>query len=217
MDTGRCDIRAVFGFMDRKKHWDKTYATRRSSRLSWYQENPDYSLAMIRRAGRGLDEAIIDVGGGASALVDCLLQAGYQDLTVLDISSTALARVKLRLGDRSSMIEWIEADITDYEADRTYALWHDRAVFHFLTREEDRKSYVNMLRQSLSRGGQVIIAAFAIGGPEKCSGLNIVQYDSRRLARELGSEFRLLEQAAEEHQTPAGAIQKFGYYRFIME
>jgi len=203
--------------MDRKKHWEKTYATRRSRRLSWYQENPDYSLAMIRHAGTGLDEAIIDVGGGASVLVDCLLQMGYEDLTVLDISSTALARVKVRLGDRSSMIEWIEADITDYEADRTYALWHDRAVFHFLTREEDRKSYVNMLRQSLSRGGQVIIAAFAIGGPEKCSGLDIVQYDSRRLARELGSEFRLLEQVAEEHQTPAGAIQKFGYYRFIRE
>ena len=203
--------------MDRKEHWESTYTTRRSSRLSWYQEKPVCSLAMIRHAGTGLDEAIIDVGGGVSVLVDCLLQMGYEDLTVLDISSTALARVKVRLGDRSSMIEWIEADITDYEADRTYALWHDRAVFHFLTREEDRKSYVNMLRQSLSRGGQAIIAAFAIGGPEKCSGLDIVQYDSRRLARELGSEFRLLEQAAEEHQTPAGAIQKFGYYRFIRE
>jgi len=201
--------------MNRKEHWESTYTTRRSNRLSWYQEKPDYSLAMIRRAGTGLGEAIIDVGGGASALVDCLLQAGYEDLTVLDISSTALARVKVRLGDRSSMIEWIEADITDHEADRIYALWHDRAVFHFLTREEDRKSYVNMLRQSLSPGGQAIIAAFAIGGPEKCSGLDIVQYDSRRLARELGSEFRLLEQAAEEHQTPAGALQKFGYYRFI--
>jgi len=203
--------------MNRKEHWEKTYTTRRSSRLSWYQENPDYSLAMIHRAVAGLDEAIIDVGGGASVLVDCLLQAGYEDLTVLDISSTALARVKVRLGDRSSMIEWIEADITDYVADRTYALWHDRAVFHFLTREEDRTSYIHTLRQSLSRGGQLIIAAFAIGGPEKCSGLDIVQYDSRGLARELGSEFRLLEQAAEEHQTPAGAIQKFGYYRFIME
>ena len=203
--------------MDRKAHWEKTYADRRSDRLSWYQQEPLCSLAMIQRSGTGFEEPVIDVGGGASVLVDCLLQAGYQNITVLDVSSTALASVKLRLGDRSSMVEWIEADITDYATDHTYALWHDRAVFHFLTQEKDRKSYVHTLRRSLSRGGQVIIAAFAIGGPEKCSGLDIVQYDSDLLSAELGPEFHLLEQIEENHQTPAGGVQKFGYFRFIRE
>lgn len=203
--------------MNRKEHWEKTYTTRRSSRLSWYQENPDYSLAMIHRAGTGLDEPIIDVGGGASVLADHLLQEGYKDLTVLDISSNALEKAKESLGARSGLVRWIENDITTWVSERSYALWHDRAAFHFLTRQEDRDSYVRALHKALPSGGQAIIAAFAIGGPEKCSGLEIVQYDSRVLGAELGAEFRLLEQAAEEHHTPAGVIQKFGYYRFIRE
>jgi len=217
MDTSRCDLQAVFGLMDRKEHWEKTYAARRSDGLSWYQEKPDHSLAMIHRAGTGLDEPIIDVGGGASVLVDHLLQEGYKDLTVLDISSIALEKARERLGTRSGLVRWIENDITAWAADRSYSLWHDRAVFHFLTRQEDRNSYVRALHKCLPSGGQAIIAAFAIGGPEKCSGLEIVQYDSNVLATELGAEFRLLEQAAEEHYTPAGALQKFGYYRFIRE
>jgi len=201
--------------MDRKEHWEKTHATRRNRELSWYQKNPLVSLAMICRAGMDFDSPIIDVGSGASVLVDCLLDEGYEDLTVLDISGAALGKVRKRLGARAGLIKWIEQDITAFVAARTYAMWHDRAVFHFLTRERDRKLYVQALHLALQPGGQVLIAAFAVGGPEKCSGLDIVQYDAGKLTRELGAEFRLLEQEQENHLTSAGGSQKFGYYRFI--
>jgi len=201
--------------MDRKEHWENTYTTRPGSELSWYQEYPVISLAMIRRSGIGVGSPIIDVGGGASVLVDCLLEEGFEDLTVLDISSTALSAPRRRLGARAREVEWITQDVTTFVAGRPYSLWHDRAVFHFLTREKDRKRYLQAMCLALQPGGQAVIAAFAVGGPEKCSGLDIVQYDASRLARELGAEFQLLEQEQEDHLTPAGAIQKFGYYRFI--
>jgi ubiquinone/menaquinone biosynthesis C-methylase UbiE len=201
--------------MDRKEHWESTYATRRDEELSWYQEYPAISLAMIRKSGVGFDDPIIDVGGGASLLADCLLKKGYRNLTVLDISAAALGRGRQRLGDDASRIEWIEQDITRFTADRPFALWHDRAMFHFLTREEDRKAYVQAMRKALHPAGQVLIAAFAIGGPEKCSGLDIVQYDAAGLGKELGPGFSLLEQQQENHLTPAGKSQRFGYYRFL--
>lgn len=199
---------------DRKEHWQGTYATRREEELSWYQENPEVSLAMIHESGVGFDDPIIDVGGGSSLLVDCLLKEGYKDLTVLDISATALDRNRRHLGVDASRIEWIEQDITRFMADRTYALWHDRAMFHFLTREKDRKAYKTALRKALRPAGQLVIAAFAIGGPVKCSGLDIVQYDAAGLGKELGTHFSLLEHRQEDHKTPAGRTQKFGYFRF---
>jgi len=201
--------------MDRKEHWENTYAGRRSRKLSWYQKNPERSLAMIHNAVIGLDSPIIDVGGGASVLIDCLLNEGYRDLTVLDISSTALGKSRRRLEASASRVEWIEQDITRFVTDRLYALWHDRAVFHFLTRKSDRKLYVQALRKALQPGGQALIAAFAIGGPKKCSGLDIVQYDATGLSNELGREFLLLEEEQENHLTPDGRLQRFGYYRFI--
>lgn len=201
--------------MDRKEHWESTYTARRSVELSWYQEYPAISLAMIRKSGVGFDDPIIDVGGGASVLADCLLKKGYRDLTVLDISAAALVGGRQRLGDDASRIEWIEQDITRFTADRTYALWHDRAMFHFLTREKDRKAYVQAMHKALRPAGQVLIAAFAIDGPSKCSGLDIVQYDAAGLGKELGPDFSLLEQQQENHQTPAGKSQRFGYYRFL--
>jgi len=201
--------------MDRKEHWENTYAERRSVELSWYQEYPAISLAMIQKSGVGFDDPIIDVGGGASVLADCLLKKGYRDLTVLDISAAALVGGQQRLGDDASLIEWIEQDITRFTADRPFALWHDRAMFHFLTREEDRKAYVQAMRKALRPAGQVLIATFAIDGPSKCSGLDIVQYDAAGLGKELGPEFSLLEQQQENHQTPAGKSQRFGYYRFL--
>jgi SAM-dependent methyltransferase len=201
--------------MDRKEHWESTYAARGSRELSWYQEYPAVSLAMIRKSGVDFDDPIIDVGGGASLLADCLLKKGYRNLTVLDISAAALGRGRQRLGDDASRIEWIEQDITRFTADRPFALWHDRAMFHFLTREEDRKAYVQAMRKALRPAGQAVIAAFAIDGPSKCSGLDIVQYNAAGLGKELGPDFSLLEQQQENHQTPAGKSQRFGYYRFL--
>jgi len=201
--------------MDRKTHWESTYAARRSVELSWYQGYPAISLAMIQQSGVGFDDPIIDVGGGASVLADCLLKKGYRNLTVLDISASALSKGRQRLGDDASLIEWIEQDITRFTTDRPFALWHDRAMFHFLTREEDRKAYMQAMRKALRPAGQAVIATFAIDGPSKCSGLDIVQYDAASLGKELGPDFSLLEQQQENHQTPAGKSQRFGYYRFL--
>ena len=203
--------------MNKKKHWENAYSARSSEDLSWYQQTPARSLAMIRRASINLDQPIIDVGGGTSLLVDHLLDEGYRNLTVLDISATALNHSRQRLGARAGLVEWIEQDIVKFSAPHPYLLWHDRAVFHFLTRAEDRARYVQALHAALPVGGQVLIATFAIGGPEKCSGLEIVQYSAASLNRELGAGFRLLEQEQENHSTPAGGSQLFGYFRFIRE
>lgn len=161
------------------------------------------------------DTPIIDVGGGASLLVDFLLQEGYQDIAVLDVSGIALNKARRRLGDRASRVEWIEQDITCFEAERKYGLWHDRALFHFLILRKERKKYIQALRRALQAGGQLVISTFAIGGPARCSGLDIVQYDARKLKRELGEDFTLLEQEQVLHQTPAQKDQLFGFYRFI--
>jgi 2-polyprenyl-3-methyl-5-hydroxy-6-metoxy-1,4-benzoquinol methylase len=199
--------------MDRKKHWENTYTARRSEELSWYQERPEISLEMIQHSGISLDDPIIDVGGGASILADCLLKEGFSDITVLDVSATALRRGRRRLGADASRITWIEQDITRFAAERAYALWHDRAMFHFLTREQDRKAYAQSLRMALRPAGQALISTFALGGPVKCSGLDIVQYDAESLLKELGPDFSLVEQREENHRTPAGHSQHFGYFR----
>jgi SAM-dependent methyltransferase len=170
---------------------------------------------MIQESNVATDTPIIDVGGGASLLVDFLLEDGYRDITVLDLSGIALDKARRRLGEKSSRVEWIEQDITCFEAERKYGLWHDRALFHFLTLENDRGKYIQALRRALQPGGQLVISTFAIGGPERCSGLDIVQYDAQKLERELGGGFTLLEQEQVLHQTPAQKEQLFGFYRFI--
>jgi ubiquinone/menaquinone biosynthesis C-methylase UbiE len=170
---------------------------------------------MIQQSNAATDTPLIDVGGGASLLVDFLLEDGYRDITVLDLSGIALDKARSRLGEKSSRVEWIEQDITCFEAERNYGLWHDRALFHFLTLANERKKYIRALRRSLQAGGQLVISTFAIGGPERCSGLDIVQYDAQKLERELGREFTLLEQEEVMHQTPAQKEQLFGFYRFI--
>jgi ubiquinone/menaquinone biosynthesis C-methylase UbiE len=169
---------------------------------------------MIHCAGLKKDGFIIDVGGGTSALADRLLDEGYQHVAVLDLSAKALACAKQRLGERADQVEWIEADVTEVVLPRAYDLWHDRAVFHFLTEADDRKKYLEAMRRGVRAGGHVIIATFAVGGPTKCSGLEIVQYDARKLSGELGPEFTLIEKKAELHITPIGKEQQFGYFRF---
>ncbi len=172
---------------------------------------------MISRANVAKDTPLIDVGGGASLLVDFLLEDDYRDLTVLDVSGVALREARCRLGEKASHVEWIEQDITSFEADRKYGLWHDRALFHFLTGKEERRKYMQALRKALQGGGQAIISGFAIGGPKRCSGLDIVQYDAAKLGQELGNEFTLLEHKQVRHLTPANKEQLFGFYRFIRD
>jgi SAM-dependent methyltransferase len=200
---------------DKKTHWEKIYREKSSSDVSWYQESPDLSLELICRSGVRNDEAIVDVGGGASVLVDVLCEEGFRNLSVLDISGIALAGAQQRLGGLAETIEWFEADITEFDPPHAFTLWHDRAVFHFLTDESDRRKYVNVLKRALRPGGHLIIAAFAIGGPEQCSGLQVVQYDSSRLKAELGEEFELVEERDEVHITPANKEQRFTYFRFV--
>jgi SAM-dependent methyltransferase len=198
---------------DRKQHWERVYANKSSLEVSWYQDEPRQSLELIHRSGIGKDAPLIDVGGGASLLIDWLLADGYRQLAVLDISGAALAVVRQRLGERAADIEWHEADVTQFSAPHPFSLWHDRAVFHFLTAAEDRRRYVEVLNRTLVSGGHVVIAAFAPGGPTRCSGLEIVQYDAAKLMAELGPDFRLEEQQTETHLTPAGKEQLFWFFR----
>lgn len=199
---------------ERKTHWDKVYQDKSPLEVSWYQGKPALSLELIEHTGIAKTDAVIDIGGGASTLVDYLLEDGYSNLSVLDISAKALTHAQQRLGPRAQRVQWVISDITEFNPPVQYALWHDRAVFHFLTDPADRQRYVSALQNGLQHGGHLIMAAFAIGGPLKCSGLDIEQYDAEKLGRELGPAFELEEERAESHRTPDGREQKFGYFRY---
>jgi len=199
---------------DRKTHWENVYSNNSPLRVSWYQEDPTLSLQLIRDTQIKHDAPIIDVGGGASILVDKLCEDGYTNVGVLDVSALALEHAKKRLAERANTVEWYEADVTTFKPPHRFALWHDRAVFHFLTSQEDRDKYCGVLKRTLEPGGHLVIMAFAIGGPEKCSGLEIVQYDDDKLMAELGSGFDLLESGHETHLTPSDKQQKFAYFHF---
>ena len=200
---------------DRKTHWEKIYSDNMPLEVSWYQKEPALSLQLIHNTRLTHDAPIIDVGGGASVLVDHLCDEGYSNIAVLDISAKALAYAQNRLGDKSGSVEWYEEDVTCFKSPHPFSLWHDRAVFHFLTDKSDRRKYVNVLKNTLEPDGHLIIGAFAIGGPTKCSGLDIVQYDAKKLLAELGEGFELVEERNETHNTPANKEQKFAYFRFI--
>ncbi|WP_035710192.1 class I SAM-dependent methyltransferase [Bradyrhizobium genomosp. I (2014)] len=199
---------------DRSAHWDHVYATKGEAEVSWYQDSPAISLEMIRAASPNHDAAIIDIGGGASRLVDALLQDGYRDVSVLDLSVNALEVAKKRIGAGASMVDWIVADATSWRPAKSYDVWHDRAAFHFLTDPRDRAAYVERLRSAVASGGQVIIGTFAPDGPEKCSGLPVQRHDSASLAAELGPEFELMETRRETHHTPWNSTQAFQFSRF---
>ncbi|HKW29261.1 MAG TPA: class I SAM-dependent methyltransferase [Verrucomicrobiae bacterium] len=203
--------------MNRQAHWNQVYQTKAPDDVSWFQTRPTLSLKLIANTCIARDNGIIDVGGGASPLVDCLLDAGFQQIAVLDLSAAALEQSKRRLGKRAAAVTWFEADVTKFRPAQTFTAWHDRAVFHFLTDPEDRAKYVETLKHVLTPGGHVIIATFAKDGPQRCSGLEIVRYDAAGIGTELGSEFRLAEQVNETHVTPWNSGQKFIYCRFIRE
>ncbi len=198
--------------MDRTAHWQQVYGGKSPTEVSWYQPHLQVSLDLIRGSGVGRDGQILDVGGGASTLVDDLLAEGYEHITVLDLSAKALEASQTRLGERADLVTWIEGDVTQVELPpQTYDLWHDRAVFHFLTEADDRRTYVGAARRALKPGGSLIIATFGPEGPTRCSGLEVVRYDAEALAREFGTGFRLRESRLEEHQTPSGKPQQFIY------
>lgn len=199
--------------MNRHQHWNQVYETKGPLDVSWYLRRPEVSLALIGAAGLSKDVGIIDVGGGASVLVDCLLEAGYQRLAVLDVSGAALSHSRARLGPRAAAVEWFEADVTTFIPPHRFGVWHDRAVFHFLTTADDRRRYIATLRQTLQPGGTVIIATFALDGPLKCSGLDVARYDEQSILAELGTEFRLQEVRRETHVTPWDSEQRFIYFR----
>ena len=195
-----------------REHWDQVYLSKSPADVSWFQPQAKLSLGLIRRAAPDLSAPIIDVGGGASTLVDGLLDAGYSDVTVLDISRAALALARERLGARAQSVKWIEADILAHPLPRSaYAVWHDRAVFHFLITEPDRHRYVAQVRASVRDDGHVIVASFAPDGPEKCSGLEVMRYSPESMHEEFGDGFRLLESVRETHVTPSGGKQAFVY------
>lgn len=200
--------------MDRREHWNRVYQTRAPDSVSWYQRRPDVSLELIAASGIAKDAGIIDIGGGASVLVDHLLELRYTNLAVLDLAGAALGASRARLGARAVAVEWFEADVTTFDPPHRFALWHDRAAFHFLTDAADRARYVATLCKTLEPGGTVIIATFALDGPPKCSGLDVVRYDEHSLALELGEEFQLREVRRETHVTPGKAEQRFSYFRF---
>lgn len=196
----------------RKSHWENIYTIKDSAEVSWYQQHPAISLELINSTGVAKEAQIIDVGGGASTLVDALLAQGFEHLTVLDIASAALEKSKARLGERANGVEWLEADITQVTLPRhNYDLWHDRAVFHFLTDAGDRRSYVNALAESLKPGGHLIVATFATDGPKRCSGLETMRYSPGDLLDAFGDDFRLVESVGEAHRTPFGTEQNFMY------
>ena len=196
------------------EHWTQVYESRDPTTVSWYQAEPEPSLRALDSFGARPSSSLIDVGGGASALVDALLTRGWPDLTVLDIAPTALEMTRARLGRLADRVRWEVADITHWSPPRQYDVWHDRAAFHFLTQQNQREAYRRALLEGLAPGGLLIMATFALDGPERCSGLPVQRYDPQGLAEELGPSLQLIDGWREMHVTPWGAAQAFNWCAF---
>lgn len=198
--------------MDAKTHWEKVYTTKEPEKVSWYRAHLETSLALIERASHSQSASIIDIGAGESTLVGDLLEKGYEHITVLDVSQTAFDVTKKRLGPVAEQVNWIVADITQVELEPlAYDVWHDRAVFHFLTSADQRAAYVRNVARAVKPGGHVIVSTFGPEGPAKCSGLEVMRYDAQSLHGEFGQRFRLVESSKELHNTPFGSTQQFLY------
>lgn len=204
--------------MNNKEHWEKVYSTKASDAVSWYAPHLETSLNLIHQATANKSSAIIDIGGGEATLVDDLLAEGYADISVLDISQKAIDVARERIGKQADMVHWYCADITKATLPQHYFdVWHDRAVFHFLTEEAQRVQYVEQVMRSVKKGGYVIMSTFGLNGPEKCSGLDVVRYDAERLHKEFGKTFNLINSTTEIHNTPMGTTQQFLYCFCRME
>ncbi len=195
-----------------KNHWETVYTTKDSTQVSWFTEHLNLSLDFIHKTGVDRAGKIIDVGGGASTLVDDLLERGFQNITVLDVSQSAISLAQKRLGCQANSVNWLGADIRQVELPHHfYDVWHDRAVFHFLTDPEDRQTYLNTVKYAVKPGGHLIMATFAIDGPQRCSGLDVVRYNSTSIKDEFGDIFELVDTTDEFHKTPFATEQKFTY------
>jgi len=204
------NITGALAVTEPENRWDALYQAKEETSVSWFQERPQQSLDLIARCCVAKADAIVDVGAGASRLAECLLLEGYGDLTLLDMSATALQKAKARL-PQDAPVECVVADIRHWEPAKPYLLWHDRAAFHFLTDAEDQRAYLSVVQKALVPGGFAVIGTFAPGGPEKCSGLPIIQYDGPRLAATFGAAFRLIHSEASDHSTPSGGQQQFHF------
>ena len=199
---------------EQQAHWDHVYGTKGERDVSWFQESPAVSLDLIAATGAQPADPIVDIGGGASRLVDALLDRGFEVVTVLDLAGQALAAARARLGPRAAQVSWVVADVTAWEPVGTFAVWHDRAAFHFLTAAEDRAAYAQRLRNAVRPGGHVIIGTFAPDGPERCSGLPVMRHDAASIGEALGPSFGLVETRRDDHVTPMGTTQRFQFSRF---
>ena len=199
---------------DQQDHWTQVYTQKAPSQVSWFQAEPEATLRALERLHVPSSSSFVDVGGGASNLVDALLQRGWDDMTVIDIAGSALAAAKQRLGEKAARVQWEVADITEWQPPRRYDVWHDRAVFHFLTEPDQRAAYRRTLLKAIAPAGLVIMATFALDGPEKCSGLPVQRYDAASLSAAIGSGFTPVEDWREEHLTPWGASQSFTWCVF---
>lgn len=196
-----------------EKHWDDVYAAKAADEVSWFEARPAVSLDLIARHGRP-DGSVIDVGGGASVLVDALVADGLRDVTVLDLSANALAAARARLGERATSPSWIVADVAGWQPDRTYDIWHDRAALHFLNTRDAQAAYAAALTAALAPGGVAIIGTFAPDGPEQCSNLPVTRHDAASLGAMLGGRFELIQTARHAHHTPWGSEQRFQFSVF---
>jgi SAM-dependent methyltransferase len=204
--------------MDARTHWDLIYTKKPPDQVSWYRPHLETSLALIGRANPSHSASIIDVGGGESTLVDDLLAGGYSDITVLDISQAAISANQHGLGLAAQHVRWLVADITKHNLEPArYDVWHDRAVFHFLTDEQERAAYLSQVLRAVRRGGHVIVSTFGPEGPTKCSGLDVVRYDPGSLRDTFGPHFFLIESSEELHNTPFGTVQQFLYCHCIVQ
>jgi len=202
------------GRPDRHQHWSRVFGDEGEADVSWFQEHPRISVELIGRTGAERSARVVDVGAGASRLVDELLDAGYESLTVVDIAAEALEKSRARVGARAERVTWVTSDVLEWAPPEPFDVWHDRAVFHFMVEPNDQAAYLATLHRALRVGGQAIVATFASDGPERCSGLTVQRYEPDALAAKLGPTFRLLETVREQHVTPAGKVQSFQYSRF---
>jgi 2-polyprenyl-3-methyl-5-hydroxy-6-metoxy-1,4-benzoquinol methylase len=199
---------------DKKQHWESVYSNRKLTEVSWYEPRPKTSLSIIKKFKLPKDAAIVDIGGGDSLFVDHLLQLGYTNVTVLDISAHAIDRAKERLGDKAESVNWVISDVLNYKPSKQYDLWHDRATFHFLTDAADKQQYLNRAHQCLSPDGYMVLSTFSVTGPDKCSGLPVQQYSETSLSNMFGPYFEKIKCITRLHTTPFHAIQNFIYCSF---
>jgi 2-polyprenyl-3-methyl-5-hydroxy-6-metoxy-1,4-benzoquinol methylase len=199
---------------NRKTHWENIYQSKAATEVSWYQPTPETSLGFLSESNLPATAKIIDIGGGDSFLVDNLLDRGYHDITVLDISETAIQRAKQRLGERAGKVKWIVADVTDFKPTEQYDFWHDRAAFHFLTQPDEISGYINTVNQFINLGGILVIGTFSERGPDKCSGIEIRKYSETDLTQLLTSNFERVKCITTDHKTPFGTIQNFTFCSF---